>query len=293
MFAWIISEREAGLTPLQILRRRLPTAPTGYLRQLLRSGKIRDAAGVLAENAVLQTGDSLFLPASRKLEELLAQLPAEPVILREAAHWLAAYKPAGLAVHRGLGHESANLRDQLQQWLKTRGEPYSVAPVHRLDLETSGPVLFGKGRRATSVLGRLFMTGTVEKIYLGLVSGDPGEQGMLLSPVPAKGKVKESATAFRRLGRVGGFSLLELRLGSGRTHQIRRQLADAGHPLAGDLRYGGPCLTGLSRSFLHCRRLAFTDPFAGTDIGLDSPLPPELKQVLHGLDPVAEETFDG
>jgi 23S rRNA-/tRNA-specific pseudouridylate synthase len=133
------------------------------------------------------------------------------------------------------------------------------------------------------MLGKLFMEDQVEKIYLGLATGELTGSGMLSSTVPAKGKEKEARTTFSVLASGAGYSLLELRLHSGRTHQIRRQLAEAGHPLAGDLRYGGPLLPGLGHLFLHCRHLALRDPFSGQPLDIESPLPDDLLSVLRSL----------
>jgi len=281
---WNLTDKEDGLTALEVLRGRIPAAPDSYLRQLLRRGKVRREGLSLDEGAALRTGERIPLPASRRLEELLASPPAGGVeILFESRELLVAFKTAGLATHRGKGHEEDNLLDRVRDLMKKRRAPFMVAPVHRLDAGTSGPVLFGKGRRAAGLLGKLFMEDLVEKIYLGLAVGELTGGGLLTSPVPAKGKEKEARTGFSVLSSGGGFSLLELHLQSGRTHQIRRQLADAGHPLTGDRRYGGPFPPGLDRLFLHCRRLALQDPFTGEPLIVESPLPENLASVLHSL----------
>jgi len=283
MHTWTVNDEEAGLDPLQFLQKRVPAAPLAYLRQLLRSGKILREGLPLTADSSLQTGDRVALPDSRRLAELSRCAPPLE-ILCETGHLLVVYKPAGVAVHRGLGHEEDNLAERVKQLVRKRREPFMVAPVHRLDAETSGPVIFGKGARAVAELGRMFMARRVEKFYLALVSGNPGEAGELTSPVPAKGRLKESKTLFRTLATGGGYSLLELQLQTGRTHQIRRQLADAGHRLAGDRRYRGPTPAGLERLFLHCSQLTLTDPFDGTLLHIGSPLPAELLATLAALD---------
>lgn len=275
-----VNQGEEGLTVLELLQRRIPAAPPAYLRQLLRGGRVRCEGLPLPGDAVLRAGMRLALPASRRIEDFLA---TSLDILLETPDLLVAFKPAGLAVHRGSGHEEDNLLLRLQALLKARRAPYMVAPVHRLDAGTSGPVLFGKGRRAVAALGQLFMTDQVEKVYLALVAGEMTGCGTLSSPVPAKGKLKEAQTGYRTVATGNGYALLELRLHSGRTHQIRRQLAAAGHPLAGDRRYGGPLPNGLGRLFLHCRRLAFSDPFDGPLRAVEAPLPEDLAATLRSL----------
>ncbi len=276
------SGEEAGLAVLECLARRLPTAPPAYLRQLFRKGKIRRQGIPLTAETPVRAGDRLQLPNSERLRSL-SEAPSGVEILFESGEILVANKPAGLAVHRGLGHEEDNLTDRLRNLLRERRAPYRLSPVHRLDAGTSGPVLFAKGRRAAATLGELFMTGQVEKTYVALAAGRLEGAGRLVSPVPAKGKLKLATTVFRCLELRGGHSLLELELQSGRTHQIRRQLADAGHPLAGDRRYGGPALRCLHHPFLHCCRLALNNPFDASRLEANCPLPEDLAAVLAAL----------
>jgi len=281
-----VEPSEQTLTVLDFLQRRLPAAPKAFLRQLLKKGKVLGEAGPLAEQDLLPVGALVRLPDSGRVRELLgAALPvaAQVGILYESREILVADKPAGLAVHAGVGHQQENLTSRLEALLAERGDRFKIAPIHRLDLETSGPVIFGKGKRACGELGRLFMRDEVEKQYLALVVGKTSGSGFLLSTVPAKGKLKEARTSFRALERTDRASLLELTLYSGRQHQIRRQLADIGHPLFGDRRYGGPSLAGLPRTFLHCRHLAFVDPYSGAMVVIDSPLPVDLGNVLAEL----------
>ncbi len=281
-----VEPSEQTLTALDFLQRRLPAAPRAFLRQLLKKGKVSGEAGPLAEQDLLPVGTLVRLPDSGRVRELLsADLPvaAQVRILYESREILVADKPAGLAVHAGVGHQQENLTARLEALLAERGDRFKIAPIHRLDLETSGPVIFGKGKRACGELGRLFMRDEVEKQYLALVVGMTSGSGFLLSTVPAKGKLKEARTSFRALERTDSASLLELTLHSGRQHQIRRQLADIGHPLFGDRRYGGPSLAGLPRTFLHCRHLAFVDPYSGAMVVIDSPLPVDLGKVLVEL----------
>jgi 23S rRNA pseudouridine955/2504/2580 synthase len=277
----LITRAEDGLTALEALSRHVPAAPASYLRQLLRQGKVRRLERPLDAATVVQTGDRLLLPDSRRLADLFHASEIRRIdVLLETDHWLVVDKPAGTAVHRGLGHETDNLTDRVQQWLAAQGAPFRASPVHRLDVGTSGPVLFAKGKRAAGLLGRTFMQDEVEKSYLALAAGDLPDQGVLTSPVPAKGRLKDAATRFRVLGRSPSLILLKLELLSGRTHQIRRQLADARHPLAGDRRYGGPRLSGLDRPFLHCCKLAWHDPFGTGLVAVERPLPGDLQAVL-------------
>ncbi|MDZ4184972.1 MAG: RluA family pseudouridine synthase [Desulfuromonadales bacterium] len=273
-----VEKGEEHLPFLVLLQRRIPLAPVSYLRQLLRQGKIRRWEQILNAEARLPIGARVQLPESKRLRELLAMTTLQ--ILFETRDLLIVAKPPGLAVHASEGHEIDNLTARCQELLKQRGERFSIAPVHRLDLETSGPLLFGKGKAACGALGKLFMEDQVEKSYLALVQGEMTGEKSLEGLVPAKGKLKSARTDVRTLASNASATLLEIRLHSGRQHQIRRQLAEIGHPLFGDKRYGGPYPSELPRLFLHCHRLAFIDPCSGKPVDCEVPLPADLLTYL-------------
>lgn len=274
-----VRKGEEHLPFVVLLQRRIPTAPAGYLRQLLRQEKITHGEKILSADDRIPVGAIVNLPESKRLRELLGMTTLQ--ILFENRDLLIVAKPPGLAVHTSEGHEVDNLTARCQELLQLRGERFSIAPVHRLDLETSGPLLFGKGKAACSALGKLFMEDQVEKHYLALVAGEMDGASSLHGLVPAKGKLKSAHTDVRTLASSGIATLLEIRLHSGRQHQIRRQLAEIGHPLFGDRRYGGPYPSDLPRLFLHCHRLAFTDPCSGAAIDCEVPLPPDLATYLE------------
>lgn len=280
-----VTSENSGLSVEAFIQQQIPAVPSGYLRQLARKGKLLLNKQACTGQERLRQGDVLSLPPSQRLAELIQQSQQEQIqVLLEGPDFLAVYKPAGLAVHRGVGHETDNLGNRVNNWLKRRKLPYSALPVHRLDIGTSGPVLFAKGRRAAGILGNYFMTGQVEKHYLALVSGDLSSSGELDSPVPAKGKLRSAVTRYRVLAGNRRYSLLQLELISGRKHQIRRQLADAGHPLIGDRRYGGPIIPDCPWPFLHCSYLAWPDSVENQSQAVSCPLPHTLHHLLQSLD---------
>lgn len=283
---------EAGLSLEQFLVRRIPAAPRGYLRQLIKKGKITSACGHrLAGDYFIREGEQIRLPDSTRLNQLLRQIPQPACeILYESREILIVFKPAGLAIHATQDRQQDNLTDRLRAEFKQRGDHFQLAPIHRLDRETSGPVLFGKGKKGCSALGKLFMAGTVTKVYLALVAGEFKGQGTLQGALSAKGKPKQAVTDYCCLASTREATLLELQLRTGRQHQIRQQLAAAGHPLFGDRRYRGPCPVKLGRLFLHGRQLAFTDPFSGAMVAVDCPLPEELSAFsrICGVEPAAD-----
>ncbi len=286
MIEWSVTSQEEGQCALEILGARLPDAPRGYLRQLLRKGRVTRGGTPLDEEAPLREGDTLRLPESRRLADLLEMARRTEVnILLETEEFLVAAKPSGLAVHAGEGHREDNLTDRVRLLMQKRKAPYSVAPVHRLDVETSGPVLFAKGRRSAAALGRLFMDRTVTKRYVALVAGRCPEHLELTGPLTQRGQMREASTEVRTLAGDDRFSLVALDLHSGRTHQIRRHLAETGHPLVGDSRYGGPPLPGSSGMFLHCHFLGFPAPDGKEDVCIRLPLPEAFASALRALGP--------
>lgn len=280
MWQWQVTEFEDGRLLLDALGLRLPAAPRAFLHQLVRKERVRCGDQPLEADRTVSNGMSLTVLPSARLAELikLGGLPPQAVC-HEDPHTLVVYKPAGLAVHQAVGHDD-NLTGRVNHFLALRHAPYRAAPVHRLDVGTSGPVLFGKGRQATGHYGRLLMAGRIAKGYLALVAGPVPVRGELTTPVPEEGVLKSSLTRYRRVGTAGATCLLELDLITGRPHQARRQLADAGWPIIGDRRYGGPAWPGLTHPFLHCHRLRF--PALDTDElrRVDCPLPAPLAAVL-------------
>lgn len=285
---WLVSADEAGQNLGTWLQKKLPTAPQGYLRQLIRSGKICREQQPLSLETRLASGDRICLPDSERLRQFSAQTPPWK-ILRQTDHWLIVDKPSGLPVHANHGHD-ANLTDQVQQLCKQLGEPFRVAPAHRLDLETSGPVLFSKGRKASGTLGKLVMAGGLEKSYLALVCGRTVMSGEISTPLSNEGKLQTAVTCFKRLRSWSDCSLLQVGIATGRKHQIRRHLASIGHPLAGDTRYRAPMPSPAGRIFLHQATLAFVDPWQAQPIRVTSKLPAELQAWLRALGPAEPST---
>ncbi len=282
-----VANADSAASLVDFLQRQIPAASTAFLRQLIKKGKVVSKERVLTEDCRLVSGMEVRVPDSGRVLELLAgaaECAADPDILYESREILVVDKPSGVAVHAGVGHTEDNLTARVEKLLYSRGLRCCCAPVHRLDVGTSGPVVFGKGRRALAELGRLFMRAEVEKRYLALVAGKTPGSGVIHSSLHAKGKLKAATTSFEARWRNDTASLLELRLFTGRQHQIRRQLAAMGHPVYGDRRYGGPCPDGLGRMFLHCCALIFTDPFSGAEVDISSLLPADLRSyaaVLH------------
>jgi len=197
-------------------------------------------------------------------------------------------KPAGLVVHPAPSHQGTTLVDQLGELLGGGEDPTRPGIVHRLDKETSGLLVVARTDSAHRALSEQVRRRDVERVYLALVAGHlDSRTGTIDAPIGRASRQRhrmavsgaaprEARTHFEVLELLGAESYLEVRLETGRTHQIRAHLASIGHPLIGDETYGGPLRHGLSRQFLHAHRLGFEHPASGERLSFTSELPPDL-----------------
>ena len=300
--------------------RHLKGVPKTHVYRIIRSGEVRVNKGRAGADDRLQGGDLVRLPPVRisdrvaeKSQEMAAAALAAParsfVVLLEDDHLLAIDKPAGVAVHGGSG-VSFGVIEQLRM---ARPQAPFLELVHRLDRETSGILLLAKKRSALRQLQDQFRERETGKTYLALVVGKwPAKHKVLdkslhkyLLPdgerrVRVVAKDDPDAMAALTLVKVkhrgDGFTLLEVTIRTGRTHQIRVHLASEGFPIAGDDKYGdfelnkallrAPGGASLKRMFLHAWRLEFTHPVSGERQTLLADLPPELDAFYHHVAPV-------
>ena len=228
------------------------------------------------------------------------QATAEDIPLRvlyEDADVVAIDKPAGMVVHAGAGVHSGTLVNALLHRfgaLSGVGGPLRPGIVHRLDRFTSGVLLVAKTDSAHRKLAAQFAGREIEKVYLALVHGAvKNETGRIDRPIARDPVHRARMTArltqgraawseYRVLRRFPDFTLLEVRIGTGRTHQIRVHLASIKHPVVGDTLYGAPAQPLLGRYFLHAHRIRFHLP-SGREMLIESPLPSELEAWLGTL----------
>lgn len=216
-------------------------------------------------------------------KEIPPEQEASVPLLYEDEDLLVADKPAGLAVHRGRGHYLDNLAEELARAPYTRAEeaPSAVHIVGRLDRDTSGAVLAARHGMAAARLARQRECGSLQKTYLAVVCGRPekaeGTVSLPLRRVPGEKNRMEvhpqglrAVTHYRLLDAQAASSLVELRLDTGRTHQIRVHMAAIGHPLLYDPIYGEGAEG--RRTALHAWRLAFDQPFTGERICVTAPV---------------------
>src|SRR5919197_1141172 len=306
-----VSADAAGQRLDKFLRRALKDVPLSHIYKLLRTRKVRVNGGRGRAEQLVAEGDAVVVRADeqRLLEarEAPGAGPAVAVtfgVLYEDEHLLAVDKPAGLAAHPGTGISGATLVEEARAYLKVPADlpptEFKPSPAHRLDRETSGIVLVAKSRRAMSSLTAIFTQGEgVKKTYLALAKGkmprDAGTIDVALSEHEQTARSKalrgvnfqEATTHYRVLSSMREASLLQLRIETGRTHQIRRHLQAVGHPVAGDHRYGdfpfnraAKARWGLTRMFLHAWKLELPHPLERRKLRLEAPFPSELVEVL-------------
>ncbi len=232
----------------------------------------------------------------------------EPAVIYEDSDILAVNKPAGLLTHGDGRSEAQTLADWVIEHclaIEGVGEPMRLADgrvlarpgvVHRLDRETSGVMLIAKTQEAFAYLKQAFQTREIEKTYNAFVHGVPRERsGTIARPIGrsrsdfrkysaergARGKLRDALTEYRILEAAGGFSFVEARPKTGRTHQIRVHFKATGHPLVCDRRYAPrrACALGLTRLALHARQLSLVT-LSGVRLTLEAPLPEDFEQAL-------------
>jgi 23S rRNA pseudouridine1911/1915/1917 synthase len=201
-------------------------------------------------------------------------------------------KPAGLVVHPAPSHSGTTLVDELADILGGGGDPERPGIVHRLDRGTSGLLVVARGDEAHAALQAQVQRREVERIYLALAGGKLGSRtGTIDAPIGRASRQRhrmavsgaasrQARTHFMVLELLSLESYLEARLETGRTHQIRAHFAAIGHPLTGDVTYGGARRYDLRRQFLHAHRLAFDHPFSGERLSFESELPADLAAAL-------------
>jgi 23S rRNA pseudouridine1911/1915/1917 synthase len=211
----------------------------------------------------------------------------------EDEHLLVVDKPAGLVVHPARGHREGTLAQLLAGKAAGGEDPQRAGIVHRLDRDTSGLLVVARSEDAHRRLQAALRARRLEREYLALVEGRvPSRTGTIEAPIGRDPRVRtrmavgghfprEARTRFTLEQSLAGFSLLRLRLDTGRTHQIRVHLQAIGHPVVGDPEYGTAELLGLRRQFLHATRLAFPHPITGEPVEVLSPLPEDLREALR------------
>ena len=290
-----VGEESAAQRIDNFLLRRLKGVPKSHVYRVLRSGEVRVNSGRVKPDYRLQAGDQVRVPPVRLAEPAHKAAPRAlglPVVYEDAA-LLVVDKPSGVAVHGGSG-VSYGVIESLRA---ERPDAKALELAHRLDRDTSGLLIVCKKRSALTELHRMLRDAEVRKIYMAVVKGAVAQKTLELRDrlhkfVTAGGERRvavhragqEAVTQVTPIAASNDFSALELRLLTGRTHQIRVHLAHAGHPVLGDDKYGdfdgnrALAKEGVKRLFLHARRLAFAHPLTAAPMRLEAPLPADMRR---------------
>ena len=287
-----VAEEDAGTRLDKALAGREEVGTRSLAERLLSEGVVRVDGEIRAKSFRLEPGSVV----EAELPEAPPGLVAEPVsvtVLYEDEHLLVLDKPAGLVVHPGAGTRAGTLAGQLLT-LGAAGGPDPERPgiVHRLDRDTSGLLVVARSEEAHAALQEAIRQRELERRYLALVRGAPRSQtGRIDAPMgrdrrdPTKRSLdteepRDAVTYFEVAELLSEHALLEVRLETGRTHQIRVHLSAIDLPVAGDSQYGVGGDLGLDRQFLHARGLRFRHPLTGEEIDIESPLPHDLETAL-------------
>jgi len=312
----IASDDDAGLRLDQFLARHLPDASRSQIQRWIRDGHVSVSRGHVKPALEVSPGlvAEVTIPGAAP-----ANVEAEALPLRlvyEDEDIAVVDKPAGMVVHPGAGHARGTLVNALLHHvagLSGVGGRERPGIVHRLDRGTSGVMVIAKHDRAHRALARQFHDREVEKEYLALVWGTPRAGETIDRPIgrDPRHRQKMSSRSRRRRTAVtlileveplGSVSLVRVTIRTGRTHQIRVHLGEAGHPVAGDALYGGARRNApgrlaaagrLSSPFLHAARLAFSHPMDGRPLTFEAPLPADRAELVEALRRSASGTRSG
>ncbi len=292
-----VGEQDVGKRLDAFLHEQLPEFSRSRLQVWIKQERVLVDSRPVRASHILRNGEVVQVsPADREpLKAEAEELPLE--ILYEDRDVIVVNKAAGMVVHAGAGHSRGTLVNAL---LHRFGPLSSVngelrpGIVHRLDRDTSGVLVVARTDGAHQALARQFHDRTVEKSYLTLVHGCMKEaRGRIATPI-ARDPIRRTRmttrldsgrtalTEYDVLEQFDHLSYLAVKIGTGRTHQIRVHLASIGHPIFGDKLYGAPA-SELGRFFLHAQRLGFRSPSTNEWIAVESPLPEELASFLESL----------
>ncbi|MCC6473344.1 MAG: RluA family pseudouridine synthase [Burkholderiales bacterium] len=292
----------AGMRVDRALARMFPEHSRSRLARWLRAGEIRVAGRSPEPDQKVWGGETVEL---RLRADARAAPPAAECIALEVIHeddWvLVVNKPAGLVVHPGSGNWSGTMLNALLHHAACLAAVPRAGIVHRLDKDTSGLLVVAKTLAAQTSLVRQLQARSVLRGYLALAYGRVASDGSIEAPIGRDPRVrtrmgvlasgKPALTRYRVLRRFEGATLLECRLATGRTHQIRVHLHSIGHPLVGDPVYRTAHSAAsradlgrmIRRQCLHAARLAFEHPQSGERCGFEAPVPQDMRSLLDSL----------
>jgi 23S rRNA pseudouridine1911/1915/1917 synthase len=305
----------ANLRLDQYLAQAIPDISRARVQLLIEHGQVRVAGHPAKPKQKLHGGESIEIEGSPQPAPLHAVPEDIPLdILHEDQHLAVINKPAGMMVHAGAGstdderNRGTLVNALLFHFAKLSDLGGDLRPgiVHRLDKQTSGLILVAKDDSTHRKLGEMFSQRQVAKTYIALVHGHLKKEDTTVALPIARDLIRRTRMTTRRAdgrpavshihvleritGPYGPFTLVEVRIETGRTHQIRVHLQSLGHPVVGDTLYGAPHVIpglppelNLDRNFLHAARLSFTHPQTHKALDISAPLPVELESFLQSI----------
>lgn len=286
-----VTRERSGLRLDQFLALELDDFSRSRLQTLIRDGFVRLNEARPRPRELVKTGDIIRLeePPVEKIEAAAEEIPLR--VLFEDDDLLVVDKPAGMVVHPGAGNQEHTLVNALLNHCRNLsgiGGKERPGIVHRLDKETSGCLIVAKNDATHRALSKQFAARSVEKIYLALIAGAPRHStGMIDAAIArhpvhrqrmtiARNRGRSAKTEYRVLESGGGMSLIECRLHSGRTHQIRVHLHHLGHPILGDKLYAPKLAKDFPRQMLHAATLGMHHPRSGDWMKFEASLPDDF-----------------
>jgi 23S rRNA pseudouridine1911/1915/1917 synthase len=285
-----------GLRLDQALVRIFPQYSRNRLQAWLKSGHITIDGKRLAPNQAVTGGERIALRPPRVPDAAAPQAQRMPLkVVFEDAELIVIDKPAGLVVHPGAGQPDRTLLNALLAHAPALGAVPRAGIVHRLDKDTSGLLVVAKTVSAQADLAGQLADRSMRRVYLAVVQGDPPASGTIDAPLgrdvrsrtrmAVTQRGKPARTGYRVLERYGHAALVECRLETGRTHQIRVHFQHIRHPLVGDETYRRGTRHGLAfaRQALHAAELSLRHPRTRETVSWRSPLPRDMKRLVESL----------
>ncbi|MGE0876748.1 MAG: RluA family pseudouridine synthase [Burkholderiales bacterium] len=286
----------AGMRLDQALARMFPQYSRNRLQAWLKDGHIRLDGAVVESRRMVSGGERVELSPPKVPDAAAPRAQRMPLkVVHEDADIIVIDKPAGLVVHPGAGVPDRTLLNALLAHAPALAGVPRAGIVHRLDKDTSGLLVVAKNVSAQAKLAAQLASRSVKRVYLAVVQGDPRASGAIDAPVgrDARSRTrmavtrrgKEARTNFRVLERYGHAALVECRLETGRTHQIRVHFQHIRHPLVGDpvYRRGTRHTAAFSRQALHAAELSLVHPRSGRQMSWRAPVPADMAALIDAL----------
>lgn len=297
-FTFVVDEADAGARLDKVIAEQVDDLSRTRIQALIKAGQITVNGASSKASYKLEAGDNIavHLPEPETSEVVPEDIPLD--VLYEDDDLIAINKPAGMVVHPSYGHSSGTLvNGVLYRWPELRevGDQHRAGIVHRLDKDTSGVIVVARTPKAHRSLAEQFEQRRTKKKYLALVEGNPvNSTGRIEAPIGRDHRQRkrmavvregrEATSEYKVLELYAHHALLEVRIFTGRTHQIRVHLAFIGHPIVGDDVYGyRKQRIKMKRNFLHAAELTVYSPTTGEPLTFTAPLPVSLQNTLDKL----------